>query len=67
MIFGVKKLVSYCSIGTTLEAGTILQTGTPAGIGYYQQPRVYLEHGSDIRIWIEKIGTLVNKVHYEEE
>jgi 2-keto-4-pentenoate hydratase/2-oxohepta-3-ene-1,7-dioic acid hydratase in catechol pathway len=66
MIFNVKKLVSYCSIGTTLEAGMILQTGTPDGIGYYRKPRVYLEDKSDIRVWVEKIGTLINKVHYEE-
>jgi 2-keto-4-pentenoate hydratase/2-oxohepta-3-ene-1,7-dioic acid hydratase in catechol pathway len=50
-----------------LEAGTIIQTGTCAGIGYFRQPRVYLEHSSDIRVWIEKIGTLINSVHYEEE
>jgi 2-keto-4-pentenoate hydratase/2-oxohepta-3-ene-1,7-dioic acid hydratase in catechol pathway len=67
MIFNVKKTVSYLSIGTTLEAGTIIQTGTCAGIGYFRQPRVYLENSSDVRCWIEKIGTLINSVHYEEE
>ncbi|KAJ5734892.1 uncharacterized protein N7483_000017 [Penicillium malachiteum] len=33
MIFDVKKQISYLSQGTTLEAGTIILTGTPAGIG----------------------------------
>ncbi|KAL2425451.1 Caffeoylpyruvate hydrolase [Exophiala dermatitidis] len=66
MIFSIAKQISYLSQGTTIEAGTIFLTGTPAGIGYFRQPRVVLEDGGDIRIEIEKIGTLVNKVRYEE-
>ena len=65
MIFDIKKQISYLSQGTTLEAGTIFLTGTPAGIGYFRQPRVVLEDGSEIRVYIEKIGTLVNKIRYE--
>ena len=65
MIFSIQKQVSYLSQGTTLEAGTIFLTGTPAGIGYFRKPQVVLEDGGDIRIYIEKIGTLVNKVKYE--
>jgi 2-keto-4-pentenoate hydratase/2-oxohepta-3-ene-1,7-dioic acid hydratase in catechol pathway len=65
MIFDIKKQISYLSQGTTLEAGTIFLTGTPAGIGYFREPRVVLEDGGDIRVWIDKIGTLVNKVKYE--
>lgn len=66
MIFNIAKQISYLSQGTTIEAGTIFLTGTPAGIGFLRNPRVVLEDGGDIRIWIEKIGTLVNKVRYEE-
>lgn len=65
MIFDVKQQISYLSQGTTLEAGTIFLTGTPAGIGFFRQPRVVLEDKDDIRVYIEKIGTLVNKVRYE--
>lgn len=65
MIFDIKKQISYLSQGTTLEAGTIILTGTPAGIGYFKEPRIFLEDGSDIRVEIEKVGTLVNKVQYE--
>jgi 2-keto-4-pentenoate hydratase/2-oxohepta-3-ene-1,7-dioic acid hydratase in catechol pathway len=65
MIFDIKKQISYLSQGTTLEAGTIFLTGTPAGIGFFRKPRVVLEDGGDIRVWIEKIGTLVNKVKYD--
>ena len=66
MIFNVKKQISYLSQGTTIEAGTIFVTGTPAGIGFFRNPKVVLEDGGDIRIEIAKIGTLVNKVRYEK-
>jgi 2-keto-4-pentenoate hydratase/2-oxohepta-3-ene-1,7-dioic acid hydratase in catechol pathway len=65
MIFDVKRQISYLSQGTTLEAGTILLTGTPAGIGYFRKPQVALEDGGDVRVEIERIGTLVNKIKYE--
>jgi 2-keto-4-pentenoate hydratase/2-oxohepta-3-ene-1,7-dioic acid hydratase in catechol pathway len=65
LIFGVSELVAYLSQGTTLEPGTIILTGTPPGIGYFRSPRIFLGNGDDIRVYIEKIGTLVNKVHYE--
>ena len=66
MIFDIKKQISYLSQGTTLEAGTIFLTGTPAGIGFFREPKIVLEDKGDIRVWIEGIGTLVNKVRYEE-
>jgi 2-keto-4-pentenoate hydratase/2-oxohepta-3-ene-1,7-dioic acid hydratase in catechol pathway len=65
MIFSIKKQISYLSQGTTLEAGTIFLTGTPAGIGYFRDPRVVLKDGDEISVEIEQIGTLVNKVRYE--
>lgn len=66
MIFSIKEQIAYLSQGTTIEAGTIFLTGTPAGIGYFRQPRVVLEDGGDMRVHIESIGTLVNKVRYVE-
>ncbi|BCS28216.1 fumarylacetoacetate hydrolase family protein [Aspergillus puulaauensis] len=65
MIFSIKKQISYLSQGTTLEAGTIFLTGTPAGIGYFREPRVVLRDGDDMRVEIGKIGTLVNEIRYE--
>lgn len=65
MIFNIKKQISYLSQGTTLEAGTIFLTGTPAGIGYFREPRVVLRDGDEISVQIDQIGTLVNKVRYD--
>lgn len=65
MIFSIKKQISFLSQGTTLEPGTIFLTGTPAGIGYFREPRVVLRNGDEIRVAIQNIGTLVNQVRYE--
>lgn len=40
-------------------------TGTGPGIGVMRDPKVVLKNGDDMRVEIEKIGTLVNKVYYE--
>lgn len=66
MIFNVKKQISYLSQGTTLAAGSLILTGTPAGIGCLRKPKVVLQHGDSICIEVGQIGTLVNKVRYEE-
>ena len=65
MIFDVKRQISYLSQGTTLEAGSLILTGTPAGIGSLRQPRIVLRDGDEISIQISQIGTLVNKVRYD--
>lgn len=65
MIFGVRELVAYLSQGTTLEPGSVILTGTPEGIGYFRTPRIFLDAGDSIAIYIESIGTLVNAVSYE--
>lgn len=65
MVFSIKQTIAYLSQGTTLEAGTVILTGTPDGIGYFREPRLSLKDGGDVRVWIENIGTLVNKVKYE--
>ncbi|KAH8883506.1 hypothetical protein GQ53DRAFT_882727 [Thozetella sp. PMI_491] len=61
LIFGVPKLVSFLSQGTTLPAGTIIITGTPAGVGVGRSPKETLKHGDEFAVEIlPHIGTLVN-------
>ncbi|KAG4423092.1 hypothetical protein IFR04_003729 [Cadophora malorum] len=61
LIFSVAECVSHISQGTTLRAGTVILTGTPAGIGHSHDPPVYLKKGSTLRVWISHgLGTLVN-------
>lgn len=66
MVFGIADLISYLSQGTTLEPGTLILTGTTKGVGFKRNPKIYLENGGDIRVWIQSIGTLVNQVKYED-
>ena len=62
LIFGPAELVAYCSTGTTLEAGTVIATGTPAGVGDARTPPRYLEDGDVVEVWVEGAGTLTNPV-----
>ncbi|TXB96582.1 hypothetical protein FocTR4_00011889 [Fusarium oxysporum f. sp. cubense] len=67
MIFGVYELLAYLSQGTTLEPGSILLTGTPEGIGYFRNPRICLGDGDLIQIQLQGVGTLTNRIHYEQD
>lgn len=61
MIFPVPELVAYLSSFLTLEAGDVVFTGTPAGVGSTRDPRRYLEAGEVVTSTIEGIGTMVNR------
>ena len=62
MLFPVRVLVAELTRGTTLLAGTIILTGTPAGVGAGQDPPRFLRAGDQITVEIEKIGSLSNSV-----
>ena len=64
MIFNCRKTIAYLSQGTTLEKGTIIQMGTPSGIGWARDPKRIIKDGEEMRIWFEGIGTLVNTFKY---
>jgi 2-keto-4-pentenoate hydratase/2-oxohepta-3-ene-1,7-dioic acid hydratase in catechol pathway len=56
MIFGVAFLVSYISRFMSLQAGDIISTGTPPGIGMGQKPPTYLRRGDRMRLGITGLG-----------
>ncbi len=61
LIFSVPKLISFLSQGTTLPAGTLIITGTPAGVGVGKKPKVTIKAGDEFAVEIlPYIGTLVN-------
>lgn len=66
MIRGVAELIAFLSQGTTLLAGTVILTGTPAGVGWFRKPRKLLRPGSTVTVEIERVGTLVNPVVAEK-
>lgn len=65
MVFPVRYLVAELSRGMTLLAGTIVLTGTPAGVGAGRKPPLYLKDGDTIEVRIAKVGHLVNRVREE--
>jgi 2-keto-4-pentenoate hydratase/2-oxohepta-3-ene-1,7-dioic acid hydratase in catechol pathway len=62
LIFNCYSLVSYISQAITLEAGDIIYTGTPAGVGVFRNPPVFLKDGDVVEVTIERIGTLRSPV-----
>ncbi|GAH67263.1 unnamed protein product, partial [marine sediment metagenome] len=62
MIFGVYPLISYISKSITLEAGDLISTGTPAGVGVFMKQKKMLKPGDTVTCEIENIGKLENKI-----
>lgn len=63
MIFGVKKLVSYCSQYMTLLPGDIIATGTPPGVGMGKKPApIWLKPGDVVTLGIQGLGEQRQKV-----
>lgn len=56
MVFGVRQIVSYISQFMTLEAGDVIMTGTPPGVGMGQKPPVFLRPGQTMRLGIAGLG-----------
>jgi acylpyruvate hydrolase len=66
MIFDVPTLIEYISKFTTLEAGDVIATGTPSGVGHFRTPPKYLVAGDTVRIDLETIGVQESPVVDEE-
>ncbi|AJY52381.1 fumarylacetoacetate hydrolase family protein [Halomonas sp. KO116] len=62
MIFGVAKLIEYCSTFTELAPGDVIVSGTTGGVGAFREPPVWMKPGDSIEIAISGIGTLRNTI-----
>ena len=62
MVFDIPTLVSYLSQHMSLQAGDVISTGTPPGVGLGQKPPVYLKAGQTMRLGIEGLGEQQQKV-----
>lgn len=62
LIFGIAHVISELSQGMTLKAGTIIATGTPAGVGMGFTPPIFLKPGDVVECSIEGIGSITNPV-----
>ena len=62
MVFGVADVIAYITRTITLEPGDLIATGTPAGVGAFRDPPVFMQPGDEITIEIEGLGSLTNPV-----
>lgn len=62
LIFKIPHLVSYCSQFMSLQAGDVISTGTPPGVGMGQSPQQYLHGGEVVTLGIAGLGAQKSKV-----
>jgi 2-keto-4-pentenoate hydratase/2-oxohepta-3-ene-1,7-dioic acid hydratase in catechol pathway len=63
MLFPVATLIAYISQYMTLEPGDVIITGTPAGIGAFRQPPIYLQPGDRLRFEVTKVGMMEHLIN----
>ena len=62
MIFNVDIIVSYVSKFMSLQAGDIITTGTPPGVGMGKKPQIFLKAGDQMKLSIDNLGEQNSKV-----
>ena len=62
LIFSVPEVIAFISRSITLEPGDVIATGTPAGVGVFRDPPVFLEPGDRVRCEVEGIGAVENPI-----
>ena len=65
LIFTIPVLIHYISRFTRLEAGDVISTGTPGGVGFKRDPQVFMKTGDIVEVEISRIGTLTNSIKDE--
>ena len=62
MVFGVPDIIAYVTRIMTLEAGDIIATGSPGGVGLFATPQRFLKPGDRLKGSITALGTLTNSI-----
>ncbi|MFL9950362.1 fumarylacetoacetate hydrolase family protein [Paraburkholderia agricolaris] len=62
MVFDVETLIVLLSEALTLEAGDVIVSGTPSGVGWARNPRLLMRHGDVCEVSVAGIGTLRNEI-----
>jgi 2-keto-4-pentenoate hydratase/2-oxohepta-3-ene-1,7-dioic acid hydratase in catechol pathway len=62
LIFGIEAIVAFLSETCTLEPGDLILTGTPSGVGTWQDPPQFLQSGDVVRIEIEGLGAIEHAI-----
>ena len=62
MLFTPARLLASLTAIVTLDPGDVVTTGTPAGVGCFRDPPVYLQPGDEITVEVDAVGRLTNPV-----
>ncbi len=62
MVFSPRQLLEFLTAIVTLHPGDVVTTGTPAGVGCFRDPPVFMKPGDEITVEVDRIGRLTNPV-----
>jgi 2-keto-4-pentenoate hydratase/2-oxohepta-3-ene-1,7-dioic acid hydratase in catechol pathway len=62
LVLSPAAIIAHVSQAVTLEPGDIIATGTPGGVGFLMDPPRYLVPGDEVRVRIDGLGELINRV-----
>ena len=62
MVFSVARIIAFITEAITLEPGDVIYTGTPPGVGHGRTPPTYLQAGDTVRVEIDRIGAIENRI-----
>jgi acylpyruvate hydrolase len=67
LIWNIRQLIAYYSRWYRFMPGDVLTTGSPAGVGYGRNPKVFMKPGDLITVHVDQVGTLANPVHAADQ
>jgi 2-keto-4-pentenoate hydratase/2-oxohepta-3-ene-1,7-dioic acid hydratase in catechol pathway len=67
MIFSVYRTIAILSEFMSLEAGDVIASGTPNGVGHARTPPVWMKPGDTVEVEVDGIGVLRNPIAAEVE
>ena len=62
LVFDVPRLIEYFSQFYRLMPGDVITTGSPSGVGYGRDPKIFLKPGDTIEVEVERVGVLSNPI-----
>ena len=65
LIFSIPEIIAYCSAFLPLDAGDVIVTGTPGGVGMARTPQLFMQPGDVLEVEVSGIGTLRNTIRAE--
>lgn len=65
LVFGPAKLIEYITQFYALDAGDVIVTGTPGGVGHARNPKRYIGDGETVKVEIDGLGHIANKTVFE--